>query len=64
MTARNTLACNELERLLYRGFVRQARRQFERKFAERWPNIEPDPQRHPRLCIVIARYRERLEAAK
>lgn len=52
---------NQLEALLHRGPGRQARRQFERLFAKHWPNIDPNPQQHPRLAIVVASYRKRVE---
>lgn len=57
-----THLCNNLERLLYRGPVRQARRQFERLFARHWPDIKPGLS-HPRLSLVVAEYQKRFGAA-
>lgn len=55
-----THLCDQLERTLRRGPVRQARRAFTRLFNRFWPDIHPDPQRHPVLTRLIELHEAKL----
>jgi len=50
---------DQLERLLgpSTSSNRVARRRFKRIMTKHWPlTPEPDPARHPRLCLFVERY--------